>query len=390
MKLLFFSPYFYPYTSGLTTYPLKILDFLSKENQITVLTFPHKKKLLKHEKIGRLDIVRLPYWFKISKGFISPQSIYYFIHKAWKNDLIILNLPNFEGLFLAFIGKLLGKKIISIFHCSVYLGDDFISRIISFILNVSVFVQFLLSNTVVGYTDDYINNLWLGKIFRKKIQTVLPPVEKLFADRAKLNEFIKEKNNSLWIGFAGRLAKEKGIEYLIEATSQLKTKFPKVKLVFAGPYGKDVAGEDDYYKKIVRLLNEKRITYCFLGNLKNGELGSFYKAIDILVLPSINKTEAFGMVQVEAMLLGTPVIASNLPGVRAPIKLTKMGLIVDPKNSSQLNKTIEEIINDKHKFINDKLTKNCEKIFDINKTYHFYKKLVTGRLSHRANSNRGG
>ena len=51
-------------------------------------------------------------------------------------------------------------------------------------------------------------------------------------------------------------------------------------------------------------------------------MSSFYKSIDLLVLPSINQTEAFGMVQAEA-IAGTPVIAGNLPGVRIPIKLTK-------------------------------------------------------------------
>lgn len=376
MKVLFFSPYFYPYTSGLTTYPLKILSFLAKKNQITILTFPHDNKLASKEKVGRLNIIRLSYWFKISKGFISPQSFKYFVKGAEKNDLIILNLPNFEGLFLALVGKLLRKKIISIFHCSVYLGDDFVSRIISFFLNVSVFIQFLLSDTVVGYTDDYVNNLWLGKVFKKKINTVLPPVEKLSINQTKLNKYIKDKDDNLWIGFAGRIAKEKGIEYLIEAVSNIKAEFPKIELVFAGPYGKDVAGEDNYYKKIIKLLKERRIVYHFFGNLKNGELGAFYKAINVLILPSINKTEAFGMVQVEAMLLETPVIATNLPGVRIPIKLTKIGLIVEPKNSSQLSKAIEEINNNKHKFVNDKLIVNCEKIFDIKKTYRFYEKLL--------------
>ena len=51
----------------------------------------------------------------------------------------------------------------------------------------------------------------------------------------------------------------------------------------------------------------------------------FYAACDVLVVPSLNSTESFGLVQVEAMLCGTPSIASNLPGVRQPPLMTGMG-----------------------------------------------------------------
>jgi len=114
----------------------------------------------------------------------------------------------------------------------------------------------------------------------------------------------------------------------------------------------------------------------FLGNLTAEQLSSFYKSINLLVLPSINQTEAFGMVQAEAMIAGTPVITSNLPGVRISIRLTKMGIIVETKNVEQISQAIEELINNKNKFSNGKLIKNAKKIFDINKTYAFYDELL--------------
>ena len=54
MKLLFFSPYYYPYISGLTTYPFKILKYLAKDHKITVLTFPHDNEVKREEKINRV------------------------------------------------------------------------------------------------------------------------------------------------------------------------------------------------------------------------------------------------------------------------------------------------------------------------------------------------
>ena len=124
------------------------------------------------------------------------------------------------------------------------------------------------------------------------------------------------------------------------------------------------------------MLEKYKIRHLFLGNLSSDSLGAFYKAIDVLVLPSINQTEAFGMVQAEAMISGTPVIASNLPGVRMPIRMTKMGIITEPKNTEQISQAILSILKNKSKFTNDKLVKNAQRIFDIKKVYKFYDQLI--------------
>src|SRR3989344_4669588 len=101
MRILFFSTYFYPYISGVTTYPSKVLKHLSKNYQITVLTFRYSKELKTVESKNGIKLVRMPYFFKISKGFFSPQSLTYFLKYIKKADLVILSIPNFEGLLLA-------------------------------------------------------------------------------------------------------------------------------------------------------------------------------------------------------------------------------------------------------------------------------------------------
>ena len=80
------------------------------------------------------------------------------------------------------------------------------------------------------------------------------------------------------------------------------------------------------------------------GTLGMQDLADFYAAIDVLVLPSTNWTETFGMVQPEAMLCGTPCIASNLPGVREPVRRTGMGLVAEVGDHDDLARKIIEVI----------------------------------------------
>lgn len=357
----------------MTTYPFKILKYLAKKHDITVLTFPHTVDIKRDEKIDGYKIKRLPYLFKISKGFISPQSLYFFFSETLKCDAIILNQPNFEGLFLAIVGALLGKKIISLFHCKLHLSGNIFSKIINFVVDISVFLQLAVSSCVVGYTKDYVSSIWIMKFFRHKTTFSLPPIERLLSDKKFELELLKEKKNKMWVGFAGRIALEKGLEYLIDAMKGMKN----TELIFAGPYGKDVAGESSYYQHILSLLQQSNTPHRFLGSLAGFQLGTFYKTIDVLVLPSINQTEAFGMVQVESMMSGTPVIASNLPGVRVPIQLTKMGIVVEPRNVQQIKNAIKKIITNKLSYSSETLHRNAEKIFDIQNVYRFYDKLIS-------------
>ena len=138
-------------------------------------------------------------------------------------------------------------------------------------------------------------------------------------------------------------------------------------------------GEEHYKQKILRLVEQNKEYVAFLGELSEEEMGSFYSLLDVLVLPSVNSTEAFGMVQVEAMMTGVPVVATDLPGVRVPVQKTGMGKIVPIKNSRKLAEAIIEVLSNTEKF-----TRNAEiakKEFSIDRCLTFYIKSVIKNLS---------
>ncbi len=84
--------------------------------------------------------------------------------------------------------------------------------------------------------------------------------------------------------------------------------------------------------------------WSFLGVVSEVDKAVFYNLCDVLVLPSINSTESFGMVQVEALISGTPVVTTDLPGVRQPVKQTGWGRVVPVKDSGALADAILEVL----------------------------------------------
>lgn len=377
-NILFFSPYFFPYISGITQYPYRLFSNKELNTKTTCLTFKHDPFLKTKEKINEyLTIYRMPFIFRISKGFISPLSFFYFWNEAKKADIVVLNLPSFEGIMLAFIAKLLKKPLLVFLHCEVQLPFSFINILVNIILNWGVTLQLLLANTIIVETIDYFKDKSAYVLFKHKMEEVFPLVNRSISDlqfKIKLNALTNKYPHV--IGFCGRISAEKGIEILIESISSFKN----VLLVFAGPSGKKVAGEQPYGLKIKKILDKKKIKHIFLGTLTAEELASFYSSIDILVLPSVNKTEAFGMVQVEAMLQGTPVIASNLPGVRMPVLLTSMGILTQPRNSRELTQAIRDILDHRTLYTNKKLTDKVKIIFDSKKTYNNISSIIHNTL----------
>jgi glycosyltransferase involved in cell wall biosynthesis len=143
------------------------------------------------------------------------------------------------------------------------------------------------------------------------------------------------------------------------------------KIFLAGPSRKVIGG--GFQNELKNSVERNRQHVVFLGSLDRGQMSQYYKRLDVLVLPSIERLESFGFVQVEAMLSGCPVVASNLPGVRVPTSLSGMGKIFKKADAVNLANAVLEIINNKDKFVNKQ--RRASKIFDHKRTIRGYETL---------------
>jgi glycosyltransferase involved in cell wall biosynthesis len=375
MNILFSVTYYTPYISGLTLYVRRLAAELNKKGYTTrVITMQYDRSLAVEEVIQGVHVVRSGYFAKVSKGFLSLK----WVRNSWREvgvcDVLVVNLPQFEGIIPAIFAVLRKKKLITIYHCELILPPSFFNHIVQIFVYISNYITLYLSTTVVTYTDDYAVNSLLLKKFLYKTKTVHPPIPEPYIkiSSKKVFENTIKGHPDIVIGIAARLASEKGIEYVFEAIPQIKRKLinKTFKIVIAGPM--NPVGEEKYKTLIMNLVEKYTDTIVFLGSVQEENMGSFYSLLDVLVLPSLNSTEAFGMVQVEAMMMGVPVVVSDLPGVRVPVQKTGMGEIVPLRDSTAIADAIVHVVK------NSNYAKEAAKVremFKLEQTTMFYEDL---------------
>jgi glycosyltransferase involved in cell wall biosynthesis len=348
--------YYRPYTSGLTIYAERLARALvQRGHRVTVLTARFGKDLLAREICEGVEVIRSDVLLRISKGVIMPALPWQAWQLAGQADVVNLHTPQLDAALAAWISRLKHKPVVLTYHCDLQLPTGLVNSLANLASNVANHFSARLANVIVTNTRDYAESSPFLRAYLDKVRPILPPVELAQATEEDIKAFrIKARieHGQRIIGMAARLASEKGVEYLVQALPAVLEKHPHARVLFVGQF-ENVLGEQDYARKLEPLIKELGQHWTFLGILTEAELAAFFKEAELVVLPSVNSTESFGMVQVEAMSCGTPVVASNLPGVRVPIMMTGMGRIVPPMDPVSLSQAIIDILGRKDSFQHD-------------------------------------
>jgi glycosyltransferase involved in cell wall biosynthesis len=231
------------------------------------------------------------------------------------------------------------------------------NRLVNFVLDFQNNMAGRLANHIVTYTQDYADHSPYLSRFASKLTPILPPVEMPVPTPQAVSAFAERhrtKERKPVIGMVTRFASEKGVEVLLEALPAILKKYPNAQVLYAGQH-ENVMGEQAYFARLAPKIREYEISghWTFLGNLDPIQLAAVYPNLDVITVPSLNSTEAFGLVQIEAMMNGVASVPSALPGVRQPVKMHGMGRVSQIGDSVSLAESILGVLDEADKYRGD-------------------------------------
>lgn len=343
-----------PEIGGIEIVAESIAKILKESNyESVVLTFNNINKL-EEETIDGVKVKRLPTIFEKGSVRLSNKYKKNMKKESQNANLILFHFPSVQPeIDLLFSNKYRNAKKICFYHSDI-VGKGFLG----IIYNKIVTQKFLEKMDKIIVTSP---NMKDGSKELEKFQDKIEIVP-LFVDTTHF--YYREKNKREFllsrfknkkekiVMYIGRLGRFKGLEYLIEAFQKLDKKNGLVII------GKGVK-EKELNTKVQELNLEHDV--LFLDFVPHEELPEYYSSADLFVLPSIERGESFGLVAVEAMACGIPVITTELGTGTSFHNIDGItGKVIEPRNSIALAKAINEILENPHKYKKQNIVKRAK------------------------------
>jgi len=344
--------YYVPHRTGLTLYVRQLAEGLAaRGHRVTVLCAHHSTDTPLGESVENgVRVVRLwPLPFGISRGMILPGYPRALARLIREHDVVSVHTPMLETALIALAARAAGKRVVVTHHGDLVLPAGALNRIITTVMFAFYRTLAGAAPALVCHTLDYARHSEYLSPYLEKVVVIPPFVDVPAPDAERVRELRQAwaPGGGPVIGFAGRFVEEKRPDLLIRSLEVVNRAFPGARIVFAGqhqiPY-------ESYWPRHQPLVDRFRDQLVFLGVVPSPqEMADFYAACDVLALPS--DTECFALVQVEAMLCGTPVVMTDTPGGRVPVQLTGMGKIVPRDDWRALGEGIVEVLSDRGRFV---------------------------------------
>lgn len=370
MKIIHLAPVFTPYHAGMANVVVNQAEKLaSRGHEVTVITPQYVSAWPKNEELrfknydlsaqnkeSSVRVYRVTPLLYFGNGAFIPgmigvlRKILRSRELGTQDDKVVIHVhsPFFGGQeivwLLRYSNILKNVRIILQYHHDPQLSG--ITKLLG-IPTKLIFTSLLKHvDRVIVSSIDYASESNISQLIDDRFVEIPFGVD---IERFKSND-LRIKNNKPIILFVGALDRAhhfKGVETLLQATAKLQITHPPSEITEGtANYKLQIIGKGDLldgYKKIAEQLGiSDRVE--FLGFVPDDELPTFHSQADIFVFPSTGKAEAFGLVALEAMSAGLPVIASNLPGVRSLFKDDQ--LLVAPGSVDELSEKIQLLLND--------------------------------------------
>lgn len=340
------------------------------------MTVRHSPELARDEMVNGVRVIRLRPVSRFSRGQITPALLWAAPQLIRDADIVQIHTPLPEGPLIGTWCRLLGRPLLMTHHGDLVMPpgvfNQFLERTGYLILRATG----LLANAVTSYSRDYAEHSPLLRHFQGKLNCILPPIEIPSPDGAAVLAWRSALglDDKLTIGFAGRWVEEKGFDYLLQALPRIHSAYPNAHLVFAGDTN---VVYDRFYSKCLPYLEPVQEYVTNVGLIRDPQrMANFYALCDLFVQPS--RTDMLGLTQVEAMLCGTPVVTSDVPGARVALQKTGFGLLAEPRNPMALAEAICDVLANRDHY---KPVPECvRQVFDQGKSLTQYQILIQDLL----------
>ena len=332
--LVIVGKYYPPEFGGVERYTGDLARVAAKTHRVTVVVH----NLQPHDHIERLDdvtVVRCGTVRTIKAQPISPSMLGHL--RSLKPDLVHFNAPNFWGAAMLSLAAYKAPLIIT-HHADVF-GRPLLRRAV-------MPVYRYLARRATCIVVNSLKNAAISRDLPKEgcryveIPWAVEPGDYRLTDseRAELMGQRRQRYGDVPIvGFVGRFVRYKALPVLVEALSQLD-----------GVHA-ILIGNGPLRPQLEQQLHAAGIAerVHFLGNLNERDKIRTLAMMDMLTLPSNDTTEAFGLAQVEAQMLGLPVVATQLPTGVTDVTLDEItGLLVPPNDAGALARAFMRLIDD--------------------------------------------
>jgi glycosyltransferase involved in cell wall biosynthesis len=375
LKILIALLYYYPHRTGLTIHVQRVAEELARRgHEVTVLTARYHLSLPRDEVVHNgVRIVRL--WtppVAISRGMVMPA----YPWAAWglmlQHDVIWVNVPMLETALLAALSRLTGRQIVATHHGDLILPEGRFNKFIVDAMFAMYRIMARHSAQLVAYSQDYAQYSYYLQPFLDKVTVISPPVDMPLPNPQRVEELRAEwsNNGGPIIGFASRFVEEKRPDLLLRALEIINQTYPDVRVVFAGEY--PIQYEKEFWDRHQDLVTRYRDQLVFPGQMNdNQSMADFYAACDVLALTS--DSECFALVQVEAMLCGTPVVMTDIPGGRVPVTCTGMGRLATQGDWRSIAAALVDVLQHRDQYFRPRA--EIEEIFAFQDTVDGYERV---------------